>query len=427
MILIDTTGSKLGIINYRNTMNNTSFLFLFSFSLLVVCGCSSSVENMPQSVEVKCMTDFHYYFNPTMNRDSLLNVDGWSRYDAGRVVTRSFIKPEFHQPPTITVHMTLRSAGDPWDKSGTVFMIPPSSSLDLRAFEEETHTLDTSKQTYPAILPFETPAGLTYEPAIELLRFITPFGVGHFSDNDRLDEYRPVYVPEWADSVSWNTDISHLWDSMEDSLTLGVYIDTWTETGYSLNLTLEFAPKPALQQLPPVTSTVSLFNTTKLSSKQQHFDGFANGNLQVDFVLPEGASDVAFHYHATGHGGHATGDEFVRCEHRIALDSTRVTHFTPWRDDCASFRRFNPSSGVWTERTYWRGDSIDERIASSDYSRSGWCPGSQVDALTFPLKGILPGPHTLEISVPTAQPFNDSEMNFWNVAGYLSYTENLRD
>ena len=176
-----------------------------------------------------------------------------------------------------------------------------------------------------------------------------------------------------------------------------------------------------------MTSTVSLFNTTKLSSKQQHFDGFANGNLQVDFVLPEGASDVAFHYHATGHGGHATGDEFVRCEHRIELDSTRVTHFTPWRDDCASFRRFNPSSGVWTERTYWRGDSIDERIASSDYSRSGWCPGSQVDALTFPLKGILPGPHTLEISVPTAQPFNDSEMNFWNVAGYLSYTENLRD
>ena len=404
---------------------NTSSLFLFSFFLIVFYGCSSSVGNTPQSVEVKCMTDFHFYFNSTMNQDSLLNSDGWSRYDAGRVVTRSFVKPEFHQPPTITVHMTLRSAGDPWDKSGTVFMIPPSSSLDLRAFEEETYALDTSKQTYPAILPFETPKGLTYQPAIELLRFITPFGVGHFSDNDRLDEYRPVYVPEWADSISWNADISHLWDSMEDSLMLGVYIDTWTEQGYSLDLTLEFTPKSTLQQSPPVISTVSLFNTTKLSSKQQHFDGFSNGNLQVDFVLPDGAADVTLHYHATGHGGHATGDEFVRCEHHLTVDSTRVSHFTPWRNDCASFRRFNPSSGVWTERTFWQGDSIDERIASSDYSRSGWCPGSQVDALTFPLTGILPGPHTLEISVPTAQPFSDSEMNFWNVGGYLSYTENV--
>lgn len=404
---------------------STSSLFLFSFFLIVFYGCSSSVGNTPQSVEVKCMTDFHFYFNPTMNQDSLLNSDGWSRYDAGRVVTRSFVKPKFHQPPTITVHMTLRSAGDPWDKSGTVFMIPPASSLDLRAFEEGRIPLDTSKQAYPAILPFETPTGLTYEPAIELLRFITPFGVGHFSDNDRLDEYRPVYVPEWADSVSWNTDISHVWDTMGDSLTLGVYIDTWTEQGYSLDLTLEFTPRPTLLQQAPATATVSLFNTTKLSSKQQHFDGFSNGNLQVDFVLPEGAADVTLHYHATGHGGHANGDEFVRCEHHIELDGIRVSKLTPWRDDCASFRRFNPSSGVWTERTYWRGDSIDERIASSDYSRSGWCPGSQVEALTLPFNGILPGLHTLEISVPTAQPFSDSEMNFWNVAGYLSYTENV--
>lgn len=360
-----------------------------------------------------------------MNVDSLLNLDGWNRYDAGRIAIQRFSKPTFEQPPLVTANVTLRSAGDPWDKSGTVFLIPKSSTLDLRAFEEGHFDLDTSKHAYPAILPFETQDGDVYQPAIELMRFITPFGVGHFSENDRLDEYRPVYVPKWANSVSWSSDISHLWGSMGDSLTIGVYIDTWTEQGYTLDLSIEFEPKLELRSQPAEITTLPLFNTTKLSSKQQHFDGFSSRDVQVDFVIPSDASNVVFHYHATGHGGHETGDEFVRCEHHIELDGSLIHSFTPWRDDCASFRRFNPSSGVWTERTLWRGDSIDERIASSDYSRSGWCPGSQVDPINFPLKAIEPGPHSLRISVPTAQSFTDSEMNFWNVAGYLTYIENM--
>jgi hypothetical protein len=73
------------------------------------------------------------------------------------------------------------------------------------------------------------------------------------------------------------------------------------------------------------------------------------------------------------------------------------------------------------ERTYWRGDSLDERIASSDYSRSGWCPGSDVPPVEIPLGDLSPGKQILSIDVPTAQPFSDTEMNFWNVAAYLTY------
>jgi hypothetical protein len=389
--------------------------------LMLSTGCNSSNFEVDNPQEVRCMRQFHLHFNPKMNADSLRATDGWERYDAGRLVVQRFLKPSFQQPPEVTLYMTLRSAGDPWDKSGTVFMVPASSTIDLREFEAGSPSLDTSKHAYPAILPFEADADQTYEPPIELLRFITPFGVGHFSDNERLDEYRPVYVPAWADSAHWSADISHLWDSMEDSLTLGVYIDTWTPEGYTLDLTLEFEPRAILKDEPARIASMPLFNTTKLSSKQQHYDGFAEGRLEVDFFLPSKASDVMLYYHATGHGGHATGDEFVRCEHQITLDGELINSFTPWRDDCASFRRFNPSSGVWTERAFWRGDSIDERIASSDYSRSGWCPGSHVEALRIPLPGISPGHHTLEVAVPSAQPFTDSEMNFWNVAGYLTY------
>jgi hypothetical protein len=81
---------------------------------------------------------------------------------------------------------------------------------------------------------------------------------------------------------------------------------------------------------------------------------------------------------------------------------------------------------VWFERTYWRGDSLDERIASSDYSRSGWCPGSQVDPVRIPLGDLEAGAHELRIAVPTAQPFTESEMNFWNVAAYLTYEQERR-
>lgn len=48
---------------------------------------------------------------------------------------------------------------------------------------------------------------------------------------------------------------------------------------------------------------------------------------------------------------------------------------------------FNPSSGVWTRKdtafAYTKErvreyKPIEERLASSDLSRSNWCPGSQV-------------------------------------------------
>ena len=67
------------------------------------------------------------------------------------------------------------------------------------------------------------------------------------------------------------------------------------------------------------------------------------------------------------------------------------------------------------------GDSIDERIASSDYSRSGWCPGSDVPAMKFNLGKLEAGTHQLTIDVPDAQRYTDAAMNFWNVAAYLTW------
>jgi len=79
-------------------------------------------------------------------------------------------------------------------------------------------------------------------------------------------------------------------------------------------------------------------------------------------------------YITTGHGGHSGGDEFRPQENILSINGEEVYSFTPWRTDCASFRRFNPSTGVWlSKRTVayigreGRAEKeVEEPIASSD-------------------------------------------------------------
>lgn len=394
-----------------------SKLFFFLGMIALLCAMPSCQSPKLESAQsVICMQSTPVFFAPEAPWDSLQALDGWSRHDNGRVLTQSFAVPSFRIRPTITAAVALKSAGDPWDKSGSLMLLPdaPSGLLEVGFRPDST-------EEFPGIILEQVDGALTYAPALELLRFITPFGVGHFSQSERADEYRPVYIPRWEESVHWEADISHLWEALGDSMTLGLYIDTWTKEGYTLDVSIRFESNHETVAELPRIQTLPLVNTTKFGSEQKHYDVFSRSALTVPVELAVDAANAVLHYTVTGHGGHGTGDEFVPSEHRITWNGDSILTFTPWRDDCASFRRFNPSSGVWFERTYWRGDSLDERIASSDYSRSGWCPGSQVDPVRVPLGDLEAGVHELRIAVPTAQPFTESEMNFWNVAAYLTY------
>jgi len=104
----------------------------------------------------------------------------------------------------------------------------------------------------------------------------------------------------------------------------------------------------------------------------------------------------------------------------------------PWRDDCASFRRFNPGSGVWLiedTATYidwnsWKYEEkvIEERLASSDLSRSNWCPGSVVTPLDVALE-VTAGKHEFTFSIPDAQDIDGDKLNHWLVSAYLVWDE----
>ena len=301
--------------------------------------------------------------------------------DHGRVLLRTFSLPQFDREVRATARITLRSAGDPWDKFGSLFLLPHDSS-----------------------------------PPIELLRFITPFGAGHFSDHPKTASLRPVYIPHWADSVSWEADISHLIPILHGDVTLGLHIDTWTAEGYTVSASLHLDPSPHACAPPSSAEVVSLFNSTPLLPGNEAFTAFAAGPVDIPWTVSEPLRSAQIRITTTGHGGHAEGDEFTPREHILRLDGREIDRWTPWRDDCAAFRRFNPSSGVWTEETVWKSDTIAERIASSDYSRSGWCPGSSVPPRSIPLGPVPAGAHTLTLEIVGAQPYREGEQNFWNVA-----------
>ena len=136
-------------------------------------------------------------------------------------------------------------------------------------------------------------------------------------------------------------------------------------------------------------------------------------------------------YIVTGHGGHSGGDEFVQKRNILSVDGKEVYSFIPWRDDCASFRRFNPATGVWLIKRLaayisedgYKTKEVEEPLASSDLSRSNWCPGSDVVPEEIELPDLKAGKHTFTVSIPEAQPVNKDELNHWLVSAYLVWDE----
>lgn len=350
-------------------------------------------------------------------------VDSILRLDAGRVILKKITLPQYQIQPSIQLNISLTSNGDPWDKSGSFFIVPKSShsKVSLIDFENGNFDLTQFNTIYPAVKDTLFYDSIKYSPNIELMRFMTPFGVGYFNDKERIKKRKPVYIPRWEDEVSWTTDLTHLADELTEEVYVGAFIDTWTKEGYKISAKLEYIESTIPQHQKKQVEILPLINTVKYASGQRNYDLFSRHPLSVDFSIPQSAKNVKLHYTTTGHGGHAEGDEFVKRKNIISIDDQILFEFTPWRDDCASFRRFNPTSGVWSVKVDSTENSKRENLASSDLSRSNWCPGSMVKPEIIPLDHLPYGDHTLSIAIPEAQARAEGEENYWMVSAYISY------
>lgn len=347
----------------------------------------------------------------------------------GRIVLKKINIPEYKRNITMSAEIILQSNGDRWDKTGSCFVIPKDAATNLI-------NICKGEKQYPAVdaaqlekLVGVLPAG-DYVPNIELMRFMTPFGVGYFSkpENEISKHRKPVYIDQWADSVVWRQDITDLYPALAGEVYVGIYIDTWTDLGYLASLKLEIKESSIKedgrrdQHLLPIINTVPY-------AMQEYPDIFARKDILTEIDVPKGAKDVRLKYITTGHGGHSGGDEFTKQLNEVKVDGRTVLSFIPWRTDCASFRRFNPGTGVWLEKRIasyiseetgeYTEKEIEEPVGSSDFSRSNWCPGTDVWPEEVSLGTLAPGKHTIVFSIPNAQPAVGNKQNHWLISSYL--------
>lgn len=349
----------------------------------------------------------------------------------GRIILKKITLPEYRRNVSVNLQVSLASNGDRWDKSGSCFVMPKASAIDLLNIakgEKQFPAIDSTRlENMIGIVP-----GPDYLPTVELMRFMTPFGVGHYSrPDDSLTRHRkPVYIDQWADSVSWQQNITDLYPLLEKEAYVGIFIDTWTEQGYTVSMTLDIDESDIACDALTRRHVEPLMNTVYYIG-QTYPDIFARKDVSTEFEIPANAQNVRLKYIVTGHGGHSGGDEFVQKRNIVSVDGQAVLDFVPWRTDCASFRRFNPATGVWLEKRLasyisekgYAEKMVEEPVGSSDFSRSNWCPGSDVIPEEVELTDIRPGRHSLTVSIPEAQEIEDNKLNHWLVSAYLVWDE----
>ncbi len=374
----------------------------------------------------KYSTKLLFVFVPTP-----ANADGVIRLVNGRIILKKITLPDYKRDVDVTLKVTVASNGDRWDKSGSCFVLPKESVINLMNIAE-------GKKAFPAVdsTKYEKMIGIVpgkdYVPTLELMRFMTPFGVGYYSsDNDSLSsKRRPVYIPKWEKCVTWVQDITDLYPVLEKEAYVGIYIDTWTAEGYVASMELDVKESKITCDVMPERRVKPLMNTVYYIG-QTYPDIFSRKDVVMDFDMPEAARNVRLKYIVTGHGGHSGGDEFVEKRNIVSVDGKEVLNFIPWRDDCASYRRFNPATGVWLiprvaasigDKGYTTKE-IEEPLASSDLSRSNWCPGSDVMPEEAVIGDLAAGKHSFKVSIPEAQQVDGNKLNHWLVSAYLVWEE----
>lgn len=111
------------------------------------------------------------------------DADGIIRLVNGRIILKKIKVPHYERNVKVDIKTTIASNGDRWDKSGSVFVLPRHSAINLLSIAQgkaKFPEIDTLKLEHMRGII----AGKNYLPTIELMRFMTPFGVGFYSNNN---------------------------------------------------------------------------------------------------------------------------------------------------------------------------------------------------------------------------------------------------
>lgn len=322
------------------------------------------------------------------------------RFANGTIVVKKVQFPAFEKGKNIFLDLKEQSNGDAYDRTGTVFLISADKKQSfLDGLKNGASTLPVYEngngKKYQGVI-----ATSDYDPPVELMRFFTPFGVKQFN-------YLRLKGKEWEDAVYYRQDISvysHLLDGKE--VYIGVFIGNYDKGGHKItaNITLHEDDSKVPGNILPLFNTLNIMEM----AGQEYATMFNNDKgLVVDFELKEPVKNAVLRYTTTGHGGWGNGDEFVPKQNTILLDGKEVWSIIPWREDCGSYRLYNPASG-----------NFSTGLSSSDLSRSNWCPGTVTNPYMISLGNLPAGKHTIQVKIPQGKPEGTS-FSAWNVSGVL--------
>ena len=335
------------------------------------------------------------------SEDSKSN-DSILRFANGTIAVREVKFPPIPAGSQVFIDINEQSNGDAYDRTGSVFIIPTDNAVSFMdglkngAKELPVYTNGNGKN-YQGVVRTEN-----YSPLLEVLRFFTPFGVKQYNTIQLKDK-------TWQESVPYRQDISDLRSVLDNQeVWVGINIGNYDKGGHkvSANITIhneEDSKATALKVLP-------LFDTNNVMEMagQEYATMFnSDKGLEINFSLTTAMKNAKLRYITTGHGGWENGDEFVPKRNTIILNQKEVFSFTPWRQDCGSYRLYNPASG-----------NFPNGLSSSDYSRSNWCPGTVTNPIYIDLGNLEPGKYTLQIKIPQGATEGTS-FSSWNVSGVL--------
>lgn len=347
-------------------------------------------------------------------------------YAGGTLILKRIKLPKLPAHYQTFVELRQRSNGDAYDRTGSVFVIPNAGKmhptfLDAILYHPDSPPTVTGKngERYQGIVPgisqmqkytaYYQPTSSfhpgPYYPPVELMRFFTPFGVGKFNDRVRIDGL------EWNDETFYKQEVTDLKPLLEGEVWIGCFIGNYDGGGHIVSLDIKSYPNDYEWTLESngkhiVEPLVNTCNVLEMAG-QNYGRIFGTDSLTVSFWVADSNQHTTLRYISTGHGGWGGGDEFNPKENEIFIDGQKRFSHTPWRCDCGRYREWNPVSG-----NFWNG------LSSSDFSRSGWCPGTATQPVYFDLSGLKPGNHTLTIAIPQGKPM-EGGFSHWNVSATL--------
>ena len=334
--------------------------------------------------------------------DASKSNDSILRFANGTLILKKIKIPAIAKGSQVFIDVTEQSNGDAYDRTGSVFMIPMDKKTSfLDGLQNGAKTLPTYEngngKFYQGVVSKEN-----YSSLIELMRFFTPFGVKQFNSLQLKDKV-------WEEKANYRQDISELTSAFNDKeIYIGTFIGNYDKGGHKVSVNLTIHPEE--NGVAKASNVIPLFNTTNVMEMAgQEYGTMFNSEkgLVVNFKLEKDLKNAKLRYITTGHGGWENGDEFIPKKNTLFLDEKEIFHFTPWREDCGSYRLYNPASG-----------NFPNGLSSSDYSRSNWCPGMVTNPIYIDFGDLKAGNHSLQVRIP--QGANEgTSFSSWNVSGVL--------